>query len=467
MLRVRASVGDVERVAQAVENDSFLSDYTAMPQTSGTKSGPLPYSGTYEYLIITSSDLADEFQPLVEHKISKGLSATLVTTDYIYANFSGIDSAGDNPDKIRDFIRAAYNGWSTEWVLLGGDTDGTDVPAGGPNSVVPHRGCKGGWDSDPGSIDNNMPTDIYFACLDGPWNGDGDSVWGENTDGTNGGEIDLVPEVSLGRAPVSTEAEATNFVNKTILYETVPHPNAKWGVWLGENLAPGLWGGDAKDQIEADCGLTAAPHNWTLTKRYDEIATWTGDDFAGDLNANAHIVNHFGHANTSGNAKLSREDVDALTNTHPYFMYSAGCLSGAFDRANGDSIAEHHVKGEHGAVGVVMNSRVGRTIQQDSANYWLDRNFWYAVFDQNLTQFGEAMDYAKEQLRPGVLAGGIQSRWMYFVCTLFSDPETSLAGGGSPGTLSGSVYEDTNGDGHRNSTDESGLAGADRVPRCQ
>ena len=114
-------------------------------------------------------------------------------------------------------------------MLLGGDTDGYDRPAGTANSIVPHRGAKGGWDSDPNSIDNNMPTDLYYACLDGTWNGDGDSIWGEKNDGSGGGDVDLVPELHVGRAPVSNVTEAVNFVSKAVLYETVPSPNPKWG----------------------------------------------------------------------------------------------------------------------------------------------------------------------------------------------------------------------------------------------
>ncbi|MBN2473342.1 MAG: proprotein convertase P-domain-containing protein [Pirellulales bacterium] len=623
---VRASASDVERVARMVDNDSAIRDYRAEP-LEASKSGPLPFGGPYEYVIITSADLADEFQPLVDHKISRGLTACIVTTDYIYANFTGMDTAGDNPDKIRDFIRAAYNGWSTQWVLLGGDTEGTNVPAGGAGSVVPHRGCYAGWDP-PGQSYDYMATDIYFACLDGPWNGDGDNIWGERTDGARGGDVDLVPEVYLGRAPVDTGAEATNFVNKTILYESVPHPNPEWGIWLGEQVqwaSPGpppvsdLWGGDWKDQVDSECNISTAPNNWTLTKRYDKVAPWIGTEvhfyfgrpftqypqihsiyasyttgatttstvgvtsvlpyeaipsalrampftmseagtiqsisiyhegdpaggglvmavykdrlrdgqvgadyrlgmtpvtaahtttgwqtvnlispvnvaagetvwlafafenptkvywdygspgfaqpdsaeawsggFAGDLNANAHIVNHMGHAVTWDNARLVREDVDALTNTHPYFMYSAGCLSGMFDRADGDCIAEHHVKGEHGAVAVVMNTREGWDIGIGSANYTLDRSFWYAIFHENLRQFGEALDYAKAQILAGAQnPNGTQSRWMYFDCTLFGDPETSLAAAGSPGGIAGTSYDDFNGNGQQDAL-EPGLSG--------
>ena len=72
-------------------------------------------------------------------------------------------------------------------------------------------------------------------------------------------------------APVSTSAEATNFVNKTILYENTPHPNATTAAWMGENLhrGPDVWGADALDLVESQSGISSPPHNWTLTKRFD------------------------------------------------------------------------------------------------------------------------------------------------------------------------------------------------------
>ena len=161
-----------------------------------------------------------------------------------------------------------------------------------------------------------------------------------------------------------------------------------------------------------------------------------------------------GHSNETGNAKLGTADVDGLVNTHPYFMYSGGCLSGAFDW--NDAIAEHHVKSEHGAVGVVMNSRVGRNIQMNSTDYFMDRDFWYAIFQLGQRRFGEAHMYARLQSVPP--PSSVEGRWQYFVGTLFADPETALSMPGLPGNAEGVVYEDVNGSYQRESW-EPGLSG--------
>ena len=124
-------------------------------------------AGQYSYVIITSSALAASFQPLLNQKIADGLTATIVTTNYIYANYTGTEShvndplgtAGVEADQIRQFIADAYANWGTRWVLLGGDT-----------TVIPMRTV---YASVHGTMDDALPTDVYYACPNGPWDSSG------------------------------------------------------------------------------------------------------------------------------------------------------------------------------------------------------------------------------------------------------------------------------------------------------
>ena len=183
---VRGSQSDRLRVAELVDNPGALDGYTDFGGASAGGSSMLPAAGQYDYVIVTGSALESSFEALVEQKISRGLSARIVTTEYVYANYSGTET-GDGADKIRHFIADAYANWGTQWVLLGGDSE-----------VVPQRGVYASVES---TVDNNLPTDMYYACLDGPWNGDGDGLWGESNDGAGGGDVDLMAEVYVGRAP--------------------------------------------------------------------------------------------------------------------------------------------------------------------------------------------------------------------------------------------------------------------------
>ncbi len=105
----------------------------------------------YDYVVITSAALESSFQPLVAEKISRGLSAAIVTTDYIYANYTGTETH-DNPDKIRQFIADSYANHGTQWVLLGGDVE-----------VVPARGVY----LPSGYGYPEQPADRHVLCLPG------------------------------------------------------------------------------------------------------------------------------------------------------------------------------------------------------------------------------------------------------------------------------------------------------------
>ena len=67
---------------------------------------------------------------------------------------------------------------------------------GGDPAVVPVRGV---YVQAGGVTETDLPTDEYYACLNGPWNGNGDSNWGEANDGAGGGDIDLTAQVYVGR----------------------------------------------------------------------------------------------------------------------------------------------------------------------------------------------------------------------------------------------------------------------------
>ena len=172
----------------------------------------------FDYLLVTTAALTNSFQPLVEQKIADGLSVKVETVENILAGYSGVDDAA----KLRTFITYAYTNWNTTYVLLGGDI-----------STVPYRQA---YANVGGDVDATMPCDLYFACLDGSWNSDGDNNWGEPTDGEGGGDVDLLAEVYVGRAPVDNAAEVAYFIGKTLSYEQNKHANAASARFLAEYL---------------------------------------------------------------------------------------------------------------------------------------------------------------------------------------------------------------------------------------
>ncbi|MGA2619779.1 MAG: C25 family cysteine peptidase, partial [Thermoguttaceae bacterium] len=452
--RMRPLAMDTREVAGMVANAEELTTYDgAQPLDSGPQSLALPSPGQYAYVIITSSALASSFQPLLNQKLSDGLTATIVTTDYIYANYTATEShandpeglSGINADKIRQFIADVYANWGTRWVLLGGDA-----------SVVPVRTV---YASVQGTTDNALPTDEYYACLDGPWNHNGNALWGESTDGAGGGDIDLMPDVYVGRAPVSTATETANFVNKTILNETSRNPNPKTSVWISDQLDASTDGATANQAIINQ----VLPASWNpqgVTSYSSScVGGWTSADetaVISDLSAGPTLVNSLGHSNATYDSAITVADIGNLKNSFPYFMYSEGCDAGALDQAD-PCIAEEQVVAPHAALGAVMNTNLGWYASGSSPGYSYDYAlaFWNAVFNAGQVSPGQANENSKVDNLFRVSTDVY--RWIDFETMLFGDPETPLQVG-QIGQIRGNVWNDANGNGVHDSG-ETGLAG--------
>lgn len=410
---------DISIIKEKVENPSAVQTYT--DTTKSTLSDVLGDSGPYDYIIITSSVLSPYFQPLIDHKIQRGLRARIVTTEDIYANYPGNDA----PEQIRNFIIDAYDNWGIDYVLLGGDTE-----------IIPKRGVYGSCE---GYTDNSIPCDMYYGCLDGNWDADNDGIYGEEDD-----DVDFYAEVYVGRAPVQTQQEVENFVNKTINYEnSFSDPYLKKALFVGEKLwdNPETWGGDYKDVIE-----NLFPDDYQIKKRYDKLGNFNGNGqfIIEEINNGVHLVNHMGHADywlVMWIADWEFYDISGdpgdLMNEKKCFIYSQGCYAGAFDKGGlpgytEECVGENFVRSAYGAFAVVMNSRYGWFEPGDidaSVSQQFDEEFWDAVFNENIKNLGRANQDSKEDNYGALLAdttGGY--RWTYFELNLLGDPETSIGG---------------------------------------
>ena len=176
---------------------------------------PSPEGSPVDYVIITSEELAPQFQRLADWKTQKGIYTVVKTTRWIESNYRGADLQ----EKIRHFIQDAWVNWGTVLVLLGGDTP-----------VIPARYVP--WVSWPQYIpDMRIPTDLYYSdIVDTSCSGDIQKYnFDSNRDGQygdvlGGDVVDMQPDLLLGRAPVSTAAQAQTFVDKVLAYEKNPPP---------------------------------------------------------------------------------------------------------------------------------------------------------------------------------------------------------------------------------------------------
>jgi hypothetical protein len=438
----RGSADEREEIERIVDNPSEVASYSQEISTTG--SSPL-LDGNYDYVIITNRALKNapgpyNFAALVDLKKSKGTAATIVTVEDIYATYPG----ADDQEKIRNFIKDAYLNNGISYVLLGGDADGGQKGGDSWDCIVPARGL---WAWDYEMSPPSIPSDLYYACLDGNYDYNGNGVYGEPWDGPWGGEVDLLAEVYVGRAPVDSYAELSNFIRKTIVYQSSESdPYLREVQMVGEYLGFGGvsdWGGNSLDEIKDSSDASGYktvgfPDDYAKSCLYDSSAReWDKMELAEIINGNVHAINHLGHANVQSVMKMSVDDVGSLKNDKYFFGYSQGCYAGSFDNRDadgiyspGDCILEHFVTEPHGAFAFVGNSRFGwgRKATTDSPSQRYNRQFWDAVFGEGIMKIGQALQDAKED-NLGSIDGssdGNVMRFCYYEINLLGDPDISF-----------------------------------------
>ena len=373
-----------------------------------------------QYLIITNAAMATELQRLADWRTRTGVPTVVRTVEFIQANYPyGVDLQ----DRIRRFIKDAYLQWGITHVLLAGDTD-----------VIPPR-----YGFTTFFSGNYIPTDLYYSDLDGNWNADGDSLFGEAySDSTNQGDnVNLIPDVYVGRAPIINASMAQTFVDKTLQYSRTPLGDYEnKALFAAEVLFPQDWNPSltisldgANDAESAINKLSPCMQPRRMYENYTAFDTvgavqLTRAALIDSLNKGWGIFHHVGHgfrnSMSVGDAALTNPDADALTNgNRTWVLYSINCTSNAIDFA---SLGEAFVINPHGgAVANVGSTRedfpvTGRSYQDE---------FYTQVFQNNVATLGQAFAMQKVPFT-GLAFYDNTHRWTQFTLALLGDPELPI-----------------------------------------
>jgi hypothetical protein len=410
----RGLPSDEVDLSDRIDNYQTVSTYTASAKR---------VASGYDLLILTTPDLADAFLPLKEYHDSTGILTEIRTT---------ADVGSNNPDDVRDYIRERYLNDGIEYLLIGADD--ILIPA---KDLYVRKSQASSW------IVYDMPADIYFACLDGTFNYDGDTLWGETGDGEGGGDVDLMAELYVGRASVDWQDDVARFVNKTIAYLETESPYLQRVLSCGERMG---WEGIAEfagnymdEMIDASTaygyGTMGIPSSTYLVDYlYDRDSpgeNWPVSELIERINSGVHIINHLGHGVEKETMKLELVPIMyQLSNTDYCFVYSQACLVGHFDGP--DCWAEYlNVKSDHGAFALITNSREGWGVHNstDGPSQRFQREFWDAVFNpaESKPQLGRAFEDSKRDNLYRI--DEVAMRWCYYTLTLFGDPTVTLHAG--------------------------------------
>jgi hypothetical protein len=359
------------------------------------------------YLIISNPPFDTVFQRLADWKTKKGMPATVRTVDWIIANYTGEDNAA----RIRNYIKTLPDS-NIQYVLLGGDTD-----------II---ACRFAYAMTCSAFiwnrEDSLPCDLYYADLQGDWNYDGDGLYGEVED-----SIDLYPDLMIGRAPVSTVAEAQNFVSKILTYEKTPPEDYLDNVLL---LAEILWQYPLTDQAVHKNRMEAEsfPPNLDVTKLYETLGNENRSAVMTAIRNGQNLINHDGHGSTSlmgvGQGYLNTSDLDTITNAPRYgIIFSLGCWTTAFDFS---CIAEGWMNNDNGGgVAFVGNSSYGWGSPGNPGfgiSDLFDSRFFYSLLVENNYHIGEALAMCKFHFIPYSREKNV-FRWHQYQLNLLGDPE--------------------------------------------
>ena len=170
----------------------------------------------YDLLIISPFTFKRHLKPLINHKNEHGIRTKLVTTINIYLTSQ---EGRDKAEKIKYFIKKEIEESGIKYVLLVGGKLGQSRIWNLPvrySKVVPTEEQE--------YPEQSFLSDLYFADI---YDGVGNfSSWDSNNDGefsvwndTVKDEMDLYPDVYLGRLACRNTFEVKTMVNKIINYE--------------------------------------------------------------------------------------------------------------------------------------------------------------------------------------------------------------------------------------------------------
>jgi hypothetical protein len=311
-------------------------------------------SGAKRLLIVAPARFAAPLQDFIAHK-KHSRPADFQSLEDILAQTAG----ADDPEKLKRFL---YRQWKTQglgYVLLVGDVDLMPV-----RFMVLDRVTPAAFDY------AFYPSDLYYADLarqDGSfddWNAQKQGfhaayfgeVRGEKNkqDPINYDQIHYLPEIAVGRWPVSTPDEVRRLAAKTISYElrlaasNCPSPRAAF-------IAVGGWVDSRGLLTQLAASLT---NTWQIEKRF--YGTATAPDHAqvrSLFDLGVDLVAHAGHGTAdSWEQCFSVLDLKALTNSVRLpIVISAGCSTAYFAPLPPygpyvDVEGKHHAGSDHNEV---------------------------------------------------------------------------------------------------------------------
>lgn len=246
----------------------------------------------YDMVIISPLTFFPAVSNLIEHKESLGLSCQWATLLQI-ANGRYFPAQGsDAAEKIKYFIKNAVEQWGTRYVLI----------MGGPGRV-PMRTV---YTQPAADASETFTSDLYYEDIyDGDggfssWDSNNNDYYGEYNHSGNIDEMDLYPDVHVGRLACRSGIEAWFAVGKIIGYEssTAGDWYHRFVVAGGDSFNDGpQWGTDYYEGEITVNVSTAYMEDFMPVKLLGSNGRLSKENIKGEWSQGAGFVNLEGHGN--------------------------------------------------------------------------------------------------------------------------------------------------------------------------
>jgi hypothetical protein len=327
-----------------------------------------PTINGHEYIIVTRPKFITSLLQFINGKCAEQMMY-LTTVEQISAHFNGQDS----PEKIRNYLKyAKQNG--AKYVLLVGDTDYGVVENGSLDYNVDKD-----WEvpmryanvlGKPYALDDTIiPTDQYYASLDGSWDDNGNGIFGE---AGSKDEFSFKPDLYVGRFPVRTQQELDTLIKSTLGWVVKKKPTHSGFV------SAGCLGGFGYENFLKNSLFAEAQNLKTHTCNSDsggDIAYYLNQDSADMMSSFSHgyhnaIGASYGYYLTKSSQKINKPTL--------FFVYA--CETTAIDFKD-DSIAEFLLKNGSSV------AYIGSTRSHEDDGF----NFWEGVYFGHNFELGKAL----------------------------------------------------------------------------
>lgn len=300
----------------------------------------------YRYLVIAGSGLHDGAQQIVDYRThaDPALSALVVDIQDIYDEYY---YGEPNPKAIRSFLREAYDNWTTKprYVFLVGD------------SSIDPLGLLGAANRNAAKLPHffdvteflQIPNDSRFAYLSN----------------------NSLPDLAIGRLPVTTNAQITDYLDKLRAYESAA-ADSDWMnriQTINDNVTAS-WESPFTESMINVANLTPSDYALSQLDLGVTDAATAKTQLIDAFDAGRMFLYYMGHGATNlwaAEQLLTVASAAGLQSAAPAlpFVASMTCLTGTF-HATTDSLSEALIKtNDRGAIGVLASS--GMTVPDAQA----------------------------------------------------------------------------------------------------